>query len=139
MTHTGDEVLRLKWFADEFISFYGEGALGYGTVDHAGHQDDRRAAEVGMLFDELTDLVAVFVWHDDVTDDDVRAALFKLTEGAGCVTVGDDVDVFATEGDLDHLAHGGAVVNEIDRGCSAHDAPPVANPSSSPPPPSSSS
>src|SRR5437588_995566 len=92
-----------------------------------------------MGLDVLADFVAIFVRHDDVTDDDVRTPLFELAERAGCVTVGDDVDVFATECNLDHLAHGGAVVNEIDRGCCAHDAPPVANSLSSLPSFSSSS
>src|SRR4051812_15650913 len=88
-----------------------------------------------MSFDELADFVAIFVGHDDVTDDDIRTALFELTERTGCVTISNDVDVLATEGDLDHLAHGCAVVNKIDRGCTAHDAPPAAKepPSSSGP------
>ena len=78
-----------------------------------------------MLLDVLADFIAVFVGHDDVGDDHVGPGLFDLGEGAGSIMAGDDVDVLAAEGDLDDLAHGGAVVNEIDGGCRTHSEPPA--------------
>src|SRR5205807_5404063 len=49
-----------------------------------------------------------------------------LMQGAGGIVAGDHVDVLAPEGDLDHLPHGRAVINEIDSRGRAHWKPPSA-------------
>ena len=69
-----------------------------------------------VLLDELADFVAVFVRHDDVGDHGIRRGLAELRERRGGVGAGDDVNILLAEGDLDHFAHGGAVVDEIDGG-----------------------
>jgi hypothetical protein len=114
--YAGDEFLRLKGFADEFIGLDGNGAIGNAFVDHAGHQDHRRFRELGILFHLAADGIAILVGHDHVGDDHVWHVLLKLREGGSGVGAGDDVDIFAAESNLDDLAHGGAVVNKINRG-----------------------
>src|ERR1041384_6279794 len=113
MAHTGDEILGLEWFADQFIGFHRECFIGDGFVDHARHQDDGCLAEAGMLFDVLTDLIAILVGHDHVGDDHVGALLLDLHESGGGIVAGDHVDVLAAERDLDDFAHGGPVIDEI--------------------------
>src|ERR1700678_825630 len=66
-----------------------------------------------MLFDELAKLVAVFIRHDDVTDDGVRNGLGEQGDRRGDVGTGDDIKIFAAKCDLYDFAHSGAVVNEI--------------------------
>ena len=68
----------------------------------------------------LADLVTIFAGHDYVGDHDIGPGLFDFAQGAGCVLAGNHVDVLAPEGDLDHLPHGGAVVDEIDSRSRAH-------------------
>src|ERR1700730_10002811 len=68
-----------------------------------------------MFLDELADFVAVFIGHDHVGDDRVGSGVAELRKGRGGVRAGDNVYIFLAEGDLDDFAHGGAVVNEIDR------------------------
>src|SRR5258708_6829841 len=82
-----------------------------------------------MLLDELADFVSIFIRHDHVGDDNVRPGLLELAERGGGIVVGDHVDVLAAEGDLYHLAHGRAVINEINRRGGAHRIPPSGSPS----------
>src|SRR5258708_40374321 len=77
-----------------------------------------------MTLDVLANVIAVFVGHDDISDHDIWPGLFNLDQGQGSVMAGDNIDVLAPEGDLDHLAHGGAVIDEIHSGGSAHRASP---------------
>jgi hypothetical protein len=120
VAHPGDEVLRLKGLADKLIGLHRECFFRDRAVHHSGHQDDRRAGELWILLDVLADLVAIFIGHDHVGDDDVRLGLLDLSEGGGGIVAGYDVDVLAAEGDLDDLAHGGAVINEINGWRGAH-------------------
>src|SRR5262249_55184374 len=76
------------------------------------------------VFDVLAIFIAVFFRHDDVCDYYVGFGSLDFTEGTGRVMACNYIDVFAAESDLDDLAHGGAVVNEIDSGDSAHTSPP---------------
>src|SRR6266404_8058449 len=69
-----------------------------------------------MLLDLGTNGVAVLIGHDDVGDHGIGRILRELRERGGGVATRDDVDAFTAESDLDDFAHGGAVVNEIDRG-----------------------
>src|SRR6266478_9907530 len=114
--YAANQFLRLKGFADQFIGFHGDGLVGDGFVDDPGHQDDGNGAEFGMLLDLRADGVAVLIGHDDIGDDDIRRILFELRERRGGIGAGDDVEALATESNLDDFAHGGAVVDEIDRG-----------------------
>ena len=120
MAHPRDQVLRLERLADQFIGMDREGAFGHPLVDHARHQDHRGLPKARMLLDVLADLVAVASRHDDVGDDDVRGAVVHQVHGAAGVMAGDDVKVFAAEGDFNHLAHGCAIVDEIDHRLCAH-------------------
>src|SRR5258707_14508524 len=87
-----------------------------------------------MVFDELANFIAVFAGHDHVGDHDRWLRGLDLSQRGGSVVTGDYVDVLAPEGDLDHLAHGCAVVNEVNSRGRAHCRPPselVCAPSSS--------
>src|SRR5262249_32908640 len=111
-----NEFLGLERLADELIGFGGHGFFWDGFIDDARHEDDWRGAEIGMLLDVAADGVAVLIGHDDVGDDDVGAIFGKLCEGGSSVGAGDDVVVLAAESDFDDFAHGGRVVDEVDRG-----------------------
>src|SRR5262245_37913237 len=81
-----------------------------------------------MRFDVLANFVAVLVRHDDVGDHDVRPGGFDLRQRRCRIMTSHDIDVLSTEGDLDHLAHGRTVINEVDSGNRAHQKPPSALP-----------
>ena len=89
------------------------GPFGNLFVDHSRHQENRRPAKQRVLLDEFAKLVSIFVRHDDIADDGVGNCLFKLSYGGGHVGARHDIKIFTTKGDLDHLAHRGAVVDEI--------------------------
>src|SRR5712692_6854446 len=69
-----------------------------------------------MLLDLGANGVAVLTGHDDVGDHGIGRILRELRKSGGGVAAGDDVDALAAKSNLDDFAHGGAVVNEIDRG-----------------------
>src|SRR5579859_444251 len=126
MFHAGDQVLGLEGFAQQFVGFDQERPFGHRAIDYSGHQYHRRLRQRRMVLDVLADFIAVFSGHDHVGDHDIGLGLFDLAQGAGGIVAGNHVDVFPTEGDLDHLAHGRAVVDEIDSGGRAHQIPPSA-------------
>src|SRR5258708_19207641 len=114
IAYAGDQILRLKRFANQFIRADRDRFVGDAFVDHAGHQNHWRFAELRMLLDLAADRVAVLIGHDDVGDDRIGRVLLKLRNRGGGVAGGDHRDVFAAESDLDDFAHGGAVVDKID-------------------------
>src|SRR6201995_2870973 len=77
-----------------------------------------------MRFDELANLVPVFYGHNDVCDYDIGALLLNLFQGEHGIMAGEYIDVLPSEGDLDDFTHGGAIVNEINRGHRRHQKPP---------------
>src|SRR3979409_2053351 len=111
--HTSDQFLRMKRLSNQLVRFDIMGPLGDLFVDYSGHQEDRRPAKKWVLLNVLAKLVSVFVRHDDVTDDGIGRSAVKLSDGGGHVGASDDVEIFTAKGDLDHLAHGGAVIDEI--------------------------
>src|ERR1700682_309303 len=114
--HAADEFLRLKGFADKFVSLHGDGLVRNSFVHHSGHQDDRNRAVFRVLLDLRADRVAVLVRHDDVGYDRIGRIVRELPERGSGVAASDYVDALAAESNLDDFAHGGAVVDEIDRG-----------------------
>src|SRR5258708_3471736 len=87
-----------------------------------------------MVLDELANVIAVLAGHDYVGDHNGRLRALDLDQRRLRVVAGDHVNVLAAEGDLDHLAHGCAVVNEINSRGRAPSRPPsgvVRAPSSS--------
>ncbi len=112
--YAGDELLRLKRFANQFIGADGDRFVGNALVDHTGHQNHGNAVKLRMLLDLAADRVAVLIGHDDVGDDCVGRILFELCHRGGGVARGNHRDVLPAESNLDDFTHGGAVVNEID-------------------------
>src|ERR1700690_127325 len=112
--HANDQILRLKRLSDQLIRLHRHRSFRDRPIYDPGHQDDGRLAELFVLLDEFADFVTVLVWHDHVRNDGVGHGLGELRERSGSVCAGDYVDVFLAKGNLDHLAHGGAVVNKID-------------------------
>ena len=108
-----DEILRMKWFTKQLVGFNVVRFFGHLLIHNSRHQYDRRVAQFGMLFYELAKLVTVFVRHDDVTDDGIRNCLGEQADCRGDIGAGDDIEIFAAKSDLHDLAHGGAVVYEI--------------------------
>src|SRR5262249_43170468 len=80
----------------------------------------------------LANVVAVFVGHDHIGDHDVRLSALNFGKRLRRIMAGNHIDVFPAKGDLDHLAHGGAVIDEIDcgRGGAHRINPPSASASS---------
>ena len=66
----------------------------------------------GVLLDELADLVAVLLRHDDVAENDVRTDLLDLLDGESAVADGHHVEVLVGEGQLDDLLDRDAVVGK---------------------------
>src|SRR5581483_5405521 len=112
MLHSRDQVLRLKWFAYKFVCLHRKGLFCDGAIHHARHQNHRRAVQLGMLLDALTDFVAILVGHDHVGDHNVGSLLLDVGQSGGRVGIRDHVDVLTPKRDLDYLAHGGTVVDE---------------------------
>src|SRR5579859_2500562 len=79
-----------------------------------------------MRLDVLAHVVAVLVRHDHVGNHNVRPGGLNLRQRRCRIVAGHHVDVLPPEGDLDHLAHGRTVVDEIDSGNRAHQKPPSA-------------
>lgn len=84
-----DEFLGLKRFADKFVGLDGDGAIGDGFVDYAGHENDGSFGELRILFDLAANRVAILIRHDDIRDDDIRWMLFELVERGGGVGASD--------------------------------------------------
>src|ERR1035441_9132078 len=120
MAHTADQVLWLEGLWDQFLRLDGKRFLGDRAVDDSGHENDRRLAHLGMLLDVLADLVTIFFRHDHVGDDDIRRGFVHHAESAVGVMAGDDVDIFAAEGNLDYLTHGRTVINKINYRTGTH-------------------
>src|SRR5712671_140218 len=66
-----------------------------------------------MLLYVLTELVSSLVGHNDVADYSIGRRLIKLSDGRGHVGASHDIKILAAKRDLDHFAHRGAVINEI--------------------------
>ncbi len=115
MLHARDQVLRLEGLADELVGLHGKSFFCYGAIHHARHQNHRRAIELRVLLDALADFIAVFVRHDHVGDHDIGFALLDVSQSSGGIGISDHVNVLAPEGDLDHLAHGGTIVDKYNR------------------------
>src|SRR5690242_16298547 len=80
MLHSRDQVLRLKWFAYKFVCLHRKGLFCDGAIHHARHQNHRRAVQLGMLLDALTDFVAILVGHDHVGDHNVGSLLLDVVK-----------------------------------------------------------
>src|SRR5689334_6934580 len=100
----------MKWLSNQFVRSHLMGSFSDFFVDYSGHQENRRAAQLRMLFDEFTKLVSILVGHNNVTDDGIGNGLFELNHGGSHVGAGHHIKVLAAKGDLDDLAHRGTVV-----------------------------
>src|SRR5437879_5788683 len=96
-----DQLLRLKWLADQFVGFYGDGFIRDGLVYNSGHQNDGYRSIFRVLLDLGADGVAVLIGHDDVGDDGIGRILRELSQSGGGVGARDDVDALAAKGNLD--------------------------------------
>src|SRR5262249_30209629 len=118
----------LKRLAKKLVGADGECSFCNGPVDDSRHQHDRGLRQLRMALDVLANIITVFVRHDDVSDDDIRPILLDLSQCLRGVVACHYIDVFPAEGDLDHFAHGGAVVNEIHSRDSGHRTKPPSVP-----------
>src|SRR5215471_2825696 len=107
------QFLWLKRFSNQLVRFHRNGFVGDAFVHYSRHEQHRSRAETGILLDLAANGVTVLIGHDDVGDHDVGAGLFELRDRGGRVGTSNHMDVFAAESNLNHFAHGGAVVNEI--------------------------
>lgn len=89
IANAADEFLGLERLSNEFVGLDGDGAIGDGFVDYAGHENDGSFGELRILFDLAANRVAILIRHDDIRDDDIRWMLFELVERGGGVGASD--------------------------------------------------
>src|SRR6185437_9228304 len=124
MPDTGNQVLRLKRFSEKFICFDGERAFCNCAIHDARHENYRDPGQLGVILDELANLIAVLFRHNDVCDHNIRSCLLNFAERHSGIVRCDHIHVLTAKSDLDHFPHGRAIVNEIDGWDGSHQNPP---------------
>ena len=107
-----NQALRFKRLCHHGIASSFIGAIGIEWLECAGQQNHGNGSKFGMRLHELADFVAVFLGHDDVGQDDVRAHFRKFLDGFVAVIDGCDLVIAVGEGQLNDLLNGDAVIRE---------------------------
>jgi len=74
--HSSNQFLRLKWLADEFIGFHGNGLVSHTLIDNAGHQHDGNFTKLRILLDLRAD--GITVWSGMITSVITTSGRFLL-------------------------------------------------------------
>src|SRR5262245_60618201 len=68
-----------------------------------------------MVLDVPANVIAVLFRHDDICNYYVWLGALNRRQGLRRIVTRNHIDVLAAKGDFNHLAHGGAVIDKVDR------------------------
>ena len=110
----GDQRLRLERLGQEPVAADAGGPVLVERLEGAGEEQDRDVGQRRRLLDEVADLVAVLLRHDDVAEDEVRTHVLDLLDRQAPVPHRHDLEVLVRERQLDDFLDGDAVVRKQD-------------------------